>query len=71
MHKHRARYVMRDSIVEERFEILRRILDRMKDYGEVAANGIVIDYVQHLRNEIELLKQECDMKTQSTLRNAR
>jgi len=62
---------MLNSTTIERFEILRRILDRMHEWAAAKKDGVAVDYVQHLRNELVLLREECDMKTQSTLRNAK
>ena len=48
------------SALDERFEILRRILDRAQGYSEAKENSGMIDYIEHLRNELNLLRYEVE-----------
>ena len=47
---------MYDSEINSRFDIIFRSLNNAKEVAEDENDGIMIDHIQHIRNEIELLE---------------
>lgn len=43
--------------LEERFDILRRSLDRAQEYFYNNKDSSGVDHVEHIRNELELLRK--------------
>lgn len=56
-------YDMHRYVVEERLDILRRIIDRMRVESYNKRDSALTDWCEHLDNELELLKQEIENET--------
>lgn len=47
-------------MIDEQLDILRRIIDRLKEYGLKYKDTHVVDYAEHLSNELSILKNLLD-----------
>lgn len=45
-------------MIEHQFDILRRCLDRAQEYFFKKEDSPGVDHIEHIRNELELLKRE-------------